>query len=116
MGKNDRDVRLEVFNSFKDLYASAPIRLMSRTVNAMQAMGYDDLASAIGDLDRRTGPPDDPEDARLRHDCHSILLSAFEYVGGWVRQLSSHPMGYNVDSIGYPIVTRSWGALWCTRP
>jgi aspartate/methionine/tyrosine aminotransferase len=112
MAKNERDVRLEVFNSFKELYASAPIRLMSRTVNAMQAMGYDDLASAIGDLDRRTVPPDDPEDARLRHDWHDILVGAFEYVGGWVRQLSAHPMGYNVDSIGYPIVTRSWGAMW----
>jgi aspartate/methionine/tyrosine aminotransferase len=112
MERSERDVRLEVFNSFKELYASAPIRLMSRTVNAMRAMGYNDLASAIGDLDRRTVPPDDPEDSRLRHDWHSTLLSAFEYVGGWVRQLSSHPMGYNVDSIGYPMVTRSWGALW----
>jgi len=112
MERDEREVRLEVFNSFKDLYASAPIRLMSRTVNAMRAMGYNDLASAIGDLDRRTVPPDDPEDPCLRHDWYSVLLSAFEYVGGWVRQLSAHPMGYNVDSIGYPIVTRSWGALW----
>ena len=112
MARSEREVRLEVFNSFKDLYASAPIRLMSRTVNAMRAMGYDDLASAIGDLDRRTVPPDDPEDPCLRHDWYSVLISAFEYVGGWVRQLSAHPMGYNVDSIGYPMVTRSWGAMW----
>ena len=62
MAKSEREVRMEVFNSFKDLYASAPIRLMSRTVNAMRAMGYNDLASAIGDLDRRTVPPDDLED------------------------------------------------------
>ena len=62
MARTEREVRLEVFNSFKDLYASAPIRLMSRTVNAMRAMGYNDLASAIGDLDRRTVPPDDPEE------------------------------------------------------
>ena len=112
MARSEREVRLEVFSSFKDLYASAPIRLMSRTVNAMRAMGYDDLASAIGDLDRRTVPPDDPEDPYLRHDWYSVLMAAFEHVGGWVRQLSAHPMGYNVDSIGYPIVTRSWGALW----
>jgi aspartate/methionine/tyrosine aminotransferase len=103
---------MEVYNSFKERYASAPIRLMSRTVNAMRAMGYDDLASAIGDLDRRTVPPDDPEDPCLRHDWYSVLVAAFEYVGGWVRQLSAHPMGYNVDSIGYPMVTRSWGAMW----
>ena len=112
MARSEREVRLEVFNSFKDLYASAPIRLMSRTVNAMRAMGYDDLASAIGDLDRRTVPADDPEDPCLRHDWYSVLVAAFEYVGGWVRQLSAHPMGYNVDSIGYPLVTGSWGALW----
>jgi hypothetical protein len=81
MARSEREVRLEVFNSFKDRYASAPIRLMSRTVNAMR-------------------------------DWYSVLLSAFEYVGGWVRQLSAHPMGYNVDSIGYPRITGSWGALW----
>ena len=109
---SEQEVRMEVFNSFKDQFASAPIRLMSRTVAAMRAMGYDDLASAIGDLDRRTVPPDDPEDPCLRHDWYSVLMAAFEHVGGWVRQLSAHPMGYNVDSIGYPIVTRSWGALW----
>jgi len=112
MTRSEREVRLEIFNSFKDLYASAPIRLMSRTVNAMRAMGYSDLASAIGDLDRRTVPPDDPEDPCLRQDWYDELLSAFEYVGGWVRQLSAHPMGYNVDSIGYPRITSSWGAMW----
>jgi aspartate/methionine/tyrosine aminotransferase len=112
MARIEKEVRLEIFNSFKDLYASAPIRLMSRTVNAMRAMGYNDLASAIGDLDRRTVPPDDLEDPCLRQDWYDELLSAFEYVGGWVRQLSAHPMGYNVDSIGYPRITSSWGALW----
>jgi aspartate/methionine/tyrosine aminotransferase len=112
MTRSEREVRLEIFNSFKDLYASAPIRLMSRTVNTMRAKGYNDLASAIGDLDRRTVPPDDLEDPCLRQDWYDELLSAFEYVGGWVRQLSAHPMGYNVDSIGYPRITSSWGALW----
>ncbi len=112
MARSEREIRLEVFNSFKDLYASAPIRLMSHAVNAMRSMGYNDLASAIGDLDRRTVPPDDSEDPCLRHDWYSVLMSAFEYVGGWVRQLSAHPMGYNLASIGYPIVTRSWGAMW----
>jgi aspartate/methionine/tyrosine aminotransferase len=112
MAQSEREVRMEVFKSFRERYASAPIRLMSRTVNAMRAMGYNDLASAIGDLDRRTVPPDDPEDPCLRQDWYDELLSAFEYVGGWVRQLSAHPMGYNVDSIGYPRITSSWGALW----
>ena len=112
MTKSERDVRLEVFNSYKEIYASAPIRLMSRTVASMRSRGYEDLASAIGDLDRRTVPPDDPEDPHLRHDWYSVLMGAFEYIGGWVRQLSAHPMGYNVDSIGYPLVTRAWGAMW----
>jgi aspartate/methionine/tyrosine aminotransferase len=112
MARSERDVRMEVFNSFKDHYASAPIRLMSRTVNAMRSLGYSDLASAIGDLDRRTVPPDDLEDPCLRQDWYDELLSAFEYIGGWVRQLSAHPMGYNVDSIGFPRITSSWGALW----
>jgi aspartate/methionine/tyrosine aminotransferase len=112
MGRSEREVRLEVFNSYKEIYASAPIRLMSRTVSSMRSRGFDDLASAIGDLDRRTVPPDDPEDPHLRHDWYSVLMGAFEYIGGWVRQLSAHPMGYNVDSIGYPLVTRSWGAMW----
>ena len=58
--RSPKDVRMETFNSFKEVFASAPIRLMSRTVSAMRAMGYDDLASAIGDLDWQTVPEDDP--------------------------------------------------------
>ena len=108
MAKSEREVRLEVFNSFKDLYASAPIRLMSRTVNAMRAKGYNDLASAIGDLDRRTVPPDDPEDPCLRHDWYSLLMSAFEYVGGWVRQLSAAGrIGFRMVPRGMRTSTRS---------
>ena len=60
MAPSERDVRMEVFNSFKQVFASAPIRLMSRTVSAMRAKGYDDLASAIGDLNWQTVPEDDP--------------------------------------------------------
>jgi len=44
MARSEREVRLEVFNSFKDLYASAPIRLMSRTVNALPAARLVQLA------------------------------------------------------------------------
>ena len=68
MERSEREVRMEMFNAFKETFASAPIRLMSRTVSAMRARGYDDLASAIGDLDWRTVPADDPEDPSLRHD------------------------------------------------
>ncbi|MEN8163734.1 MAG: hypothetical protein ABFS37_06370, partial [Acidobacteriota bacterium] len=57
---NARSKRLEVFESYRELFASAPIRLMSRTVSTMQSLGYDDLATAIGDLDWRTVPADDP--------------------------------------------------------
>jgi len=110
--RSEKEIRREVYESFEAQFASAPIRLMSRAVKTMRSMGYNDLASAIGDLDRRTVPPDDPEDPGLRHDWYSVLLAAFEHVGGWVRQLTAHPMGYNVDSIGYPMVTRSWSALW----
>ena len=103
---------METFESFKEIFASAPIRLMSRTVSSMRAMGYDDLASAIGDLDWRTVPADDPEDPHLRHDWQSMLQAAFEHVDGWLCQLSAHPMGYNLDSIGFPVVTRAWSGLW----
>jgi aspartate/methionine/tyrosine aminotransferase len=112
MARSDRDIRMEVFNSFKEVFASAPIRLMSRTVSAMRARGYDDLASAIGDLDWRTVPADDPDDPNLRHDWHAMLRAAFEHVDGWLCQLSSHPLGYNLDSIGFPVVTRAWSCLW----
>ncbi len=111
-GASERETRLAVFNSYKDVFASAPIRLMSRTVSKMRSLGYADLASAIGDLDWRTVPADDPEDPTLRHDWNSLLNAAFEHVGAWLRQLSAHPMGYNLDSIGYPAVSRSWAGLW----
>ena len=115
MAKSERDVRMEVFESFKQVFASAPIRLMSRTVSEMRARGYDDLASAIGDLDCRTVPVDDPEDPNLRHDWQSMLESAFESVDGWLGQLSPHAHGYNLDSIGFPVVTRAWSGLWSTQ-
>ena len=112
MERSEREVRMETFDSFKEVFASAPIRLMSRTVSAMRAKGYDDLASAIGDLDWRTVPADDPEDPDLRHDWQSMLEAAFGHIDSWLRQLSPHPMGYNLDSIGFPVVTRAWSAMW----
>jgi aspartate/methionine/tyrosine aminotransferase len=112
MASNEREVRMEVFNSFKKIFASAPIRLMSRTVSAMRAKGYDDLASAIGDLDWQTVPEDDPEDPNLHHDWQNILKAAFEHVDGWLYELSPHPLGYNLDSIGFPAVTKAWSGLW----
>jgi len=112
MEPSEREVRMATFDSFKELFASAPIRLMSRTVSAMRAKGYNDLASAIGDLDWRTVPADDPEDPALRHDWQNMLQSAFRHVDGWLCQLSPHPMGYNLDSIGFPVVTRAWGGVW----
>jgi aspartate/methionine/tyrosine aminotransferase len=115
MAQSERDVRLQVFNSFRQVFASAPIRLMSRTVSAMRARGYSDLASAIGDLDWRTVPEDDPEDPNLHHDWQSILHAAFQHVDGWLNQLSPHPLGYNLDSIGFPAVTRAWSGLWSTQ-
>lgn len=115
MAKSERDVRMEVFNSFKKVFASAPIRLMSRTVSEMRAKGYDDLASAIGDLDWRTVPADDPEDPNLRQDWQSMLETAFAHVDGWLGQLSPHPHGYNLDSIGFPVVTGAWSGLWSTQ-
>ena len=112
MERTEREIRLETFNSFKEVFASAPIRLMSRTASAMRAKGFEDLASAIGDLDWRTVPVDDPEDPELRHDWQRMLSSAFEHVDGWLHQLGSHPMGYNLDSIGSPASTRAWSEVW----
>ena len=54
--RSPEQVRLEVFNRYRELFASAPIRLMSRTVSTMRSMGFNDLATAIGDLDWRTVP------------------------------------------------------------
>jgi aspartate/methionine/tyrosine aminotransferase len=104
--------RIRVFNSYREQFASAPIRLMSRTASAMRAKGYDDLATAIGDLDWRTVPSNDPEDPMLREDWGRMLAAALDNVGGWMEQLGSQPLGYNLDSIGYPAVTRAWSRLW----
>jgi len=109
---NARAKRLEVFESYRELFASAPIRLMSRTVSTMQSLGYDDLATAIGDLDWRTVPADDPEDPGLRQEWGALLDASFEHMGGWLRQLSPHPMGYNLDSLGYATVIRGWSEMW----
>ena len=104
--------RIRVFNSYRELFASAPIRLMSRTVSTMRSMGYDDLATAIGDLDWRTVPADDPEDPTLRQEWGRMLEAAFSHVGSWMEQLGAQPLGYNLDSIGYPAVTGAWAGLW----
>lgn len=112
MERSAKDVRMETFESFKEVFASAPIRLMSRTVSAMRAMGYGDLASAIGDLDWQTVPEDDPEDPNLHHDWQNLLDAAFGHVEGWLNQLGAHPLGYNLDSIGFPAVTGAWSGLW----
>ncbi len=106
------EIRNEVFNRYRKLFASAPIRLMSRTVSAMRSMGFGDLATAIGDLDWRTVPVDDPEDPSLRYDWQALLEPAFRHMEGWLRQLASQPLGYNLDSVGYPSVTRAWSGLW----
>ncbi len=115
MGGDARKIRMQTFESFSEVFASAPIRLMSRTVSAMRALGYEDLASAIGDLDWRTVPEDDPEDPNLHHDWQSLLDAAFAHVDGWLPELSPHPYGYNLDSIGFPAVTRAWSGLWSTQ-
>jgi aspartate/methionine/tyrosine aminotransferase len=88
---------------------------MSRTVSAMRAMGYNDLASAIGDLDWQTVPEGDPEDPNLHHDWQNMLEAAFGNVHGWLPQLGAHPLGYNLDSIGFPAVTGAWGGLWSSQ-
>ena len=75
-----QEERVRVFNSYRELFADAPIRLMSRTVSTMRSMGYGDLASAIGDLDWRTVPADDPEDPTLREQWGELLASAFNHI------------------------------------
>jgi len=110
-----RRVRLEVFRGFEASFASAPIRLMSRTVAAMRARGYPDLATAIGDLDWRTVPADDPEDPALRREWGDLLASAFQHAAGWLESLSVHPMGYNLDSLGYPALVRAWSRMWADQ-
>jgi len=111
-GGSEQDVRIKVFESFKDIFASAPIRLMSRTVSTMRSMGYDDLASAIGDLDWRTVPADDSEDPFLRDDWQALLVPAFDNMSGWLHQLAARPLAYNLDSLGYPAVIEAWSGMW----
>lgn len=111
-GGSEQDVRIKVFDSFKEIFASAPIRLMSRTVSTMRSMGYDDLASAIGDLDWRTVPADNPEDPFLRDDWEALLVPAFNNMTGWLHQLAARPLAYNLDSLGYPSVIEAWSGMW----
>jgi aspartate/methionine/tyrosine aminotransferase len=111
-GGLEAEVRLRVYESYRELFASAPIRLMSRTVSTMRAMGYPDLASAIGDLDWRTVPADDPEDPTLREEWGDLLRSAFGHVDGWLHQLTDQPYGYNLESVGYRGLNRAWAAMW----
>ncbi len=109
---DELSIRIETYQRFRDVFASAPIRLMSRVVSAMRSQGFDDQATAIGDLDWRTVPANDPEDPQLRQDWGDLLRCAVTHVDGWLYQLSEHPMGYNLDSIGYPAVTRAWSEVW----
>lgn len=109
---SEKEVRIKVFDSFKDTFASAPIRLMSRTVSTMRSMGYNDLPSAIGDLDWRTVPADDQEDPFLRDDWEALLVPAFNNMSGWLHQLAARPLAYNLDSLGYPAVIEAWSGMW----
>lgn len=111
-GSLEAEVRLRVYDSYRELFASAPIRLMSRTVSTMRTMGYPDLASAIGDLDWRTVPHDDPDDPTLREEWGELLRLAFGHVEGWMHQLTDQPYGYNLDSVGYRSLSRAWAGLW----
>ncbi len=107
-----KEVRMRVYESYKEIFASAPIRLMSRTVSTMRAKGYSDLASAIGDLDWRTVPADDSDDPFLRDDWEALLVQAFDNMAGWMHQLAARPLAYNLDSLGYPAVVEAWSGLW----
>jgi len=109
---DEKAVRLEVYREYEKTFASAPIRLMSRAAARMQALGYGDQATAIGDMDWRTVPADDPDDPALRQDWSDLLREAFDHASGWLSQLSNHPLGYNIDSIGYPALVNAWSALW----
>ncbi|HSL19141.1 MAG TPA: pyridoxal phosphate-dependent aminotransferase [Methylomirabilota bacterium] len=111
-GLSEQEVRFKVYESFKETFASAPIRLMSRTVSAMRSMGYTDLASAIGDLDWRTVPADDRDDPFLRDDWEALLVQAFDNMAGWLHQLAARPLAYNLDSLGYPAVVEAWSGMW----
>ena len=106
------EARLRVYESYRELFASAPIRLMSRTVSTMRSMGYPDPATAIGDLDWRTVPAGDSEDPSLREEWGELLAAAFGHVDSWLRQLTDQPMGYNLESVGYRSLTRAWAGMW----
>ena len=108
----EQATRLETFQQYSEVFASAPIRLMSRTVARMRSLGYGDLATAIGDLDWRTVPADDPVDPTLREEWGNLVSAAFAQAGAWLSHLATAPMGYNIDSIGYPAVRRAWAGLW----
>jgi aspartate/methionine/tyrosine aminotransferase len=110
--RSAQEERIRVYNSYREVFASAPIRLMSRTASTMRSLGYDDLATAIGDLDWRTVPADDRDDPTLREQWGRLLASAFAGVASWMEQLGAQPLGYNLDSIGYPSVTGAWSGLW----
>jgi len=111
-GATAQEIRIKAFDSHREIFASAPIRLMSRTVSTMQSLGYSDLPTAIGDLDWQTVPAEDSEDPGLRNDWQRLLESAFADVDGWLGRLDEKPMGYNLDSVGYPALTRSWAGMW----
>jgi aspartate/methionine/tyrosine aminotransferase len=111
-GLSEQEARFKVYESYRETFASAPIRLMSRTVSAMRSLGYDDLASAIGDLDWRTVPADDRADPFLRDDWEALLVQAFDNMAGWLHQLAARPLAYNLDSLGYPAVVEAWSGLW----
>jgi len=106
------EARLETYRIFSRLFASAPIRLMSRVVSAMQSQGFPDQATAIGDMDWRTVPVDDPEDPTLRDDWGCLLERSLAEMPTWLAQLGTNPMGYNLDSVGYPLLIDAWSALW----
>ncbi len=110
--RSPQQERIRVYNSYRELFASAPIRLMSRTASTMRSLGYDDLATAIGDLDWRTVPVGAPDDPTLREQWGRLLESAFAGVDSWMEQLGAQPLGYNLDSIGYPSVTAAWSGMW----
>ena len=110
--RNALEARLETYRKFSGLFASAPIRLMSRVVSAMQSQGFPDQATAIGDMDWRTVPVDDSEDPTLRDDWGSLLERSLVEMPTWLAQLGTNPMGYNLDSVGYPLLLNAWSAMW----
>jgi aspartate/methionine/tyrosine aminotransferase len=109
---DERNTRMQVYESYRERFANAPIRLMSRTASKMRSLGFSDLATAIGDLDWKTVPANDPEDPTLREEWGELITGAFGNIAAWLPQLSAQPMGYNLDSVGYPSVTKAWANMW----